>query len=232
MSEASANATLTLYSFDASPERPHLYDVHNPTRADVENAANGDDYPRTFWGNGNMSAFLVYHKNYRPEAMFHMVKPRTAFVGNRNPKYRNPAPNWADIDAGLQAFRHWWSEMPNTIPERKYLFGQLRDVLAALSIGDIPLALGLLEDLNLAVAENTFAVNVKQRLVKALNDAMFPRMWDWMDPETRPPMPYAFPEPTNSGTNSGTQSGTSSQTIAGSGTRPAVSITASGGATA
>ena len=157
-----------------------------------------------------MVAYLEYHTRYRPQSTFFKYVPDEKFIGNRNPKYRNPPFHLTGQADGLEGFRKWWCQLPNTIAERKYLHGQLRDVISALSLDDIPLAIALLADINLAVGPNSaVASDVKGRLVEALEAAMFPRMWDFMNPETRPAIPWA-PAPTNSGTNSGTSiSGTS-----------------------
>lgn len=210
---ATGQATGTLFPHDATAENPHVYNVFNPTAADIAAAANKDDYPRLF-GNRDMSAFLVYHTNYRPQSEFHQVSRGifdTQFVGNRNPKYRNPRYQLTSGDDGLDIFREWWCKLPNTIAERKYLHGQLRDVLSALLINDIPLAIALLADINLATGDGSaVAEHVKLNLIKALEASMFPSMWDYMDPETRPQMPYTPQDLSNSGTSSGTDiSGTS-----------------------
>lgn len=205
---ATSQSTGSLHPHEPTAENPHVYRVSNPTAADIANAANKDTYPRVFQGNGNMVAWLTYTTRYRPRANFWSKYYSThAFIGNRNGKYRLPRFELLDKDTGMKAFKKWWSELPNTIAERKYLHGQMRDVISALGLNDIPLALSLLGDINLAVNPDTgIADHVKRDLVKALNDAMFPEMWDYMDPETRPAMPYT---PRDDLSNSGTQSGTS-----------------------
>ena len=201
---ATSQSTGSLHPHDPSPENPHRYQVWNPTAADIANAANKDTYPRAFELNA-MVAFLEYHKRYRPEGQFYKHVPDTKFIGNRNPKYRNPPYHLTGEGDGLEAFRKWWCDLPNTIPERKYLHGQMRDVISALSLDDIPLALALLEDINLAVSPDTsVADHVKRDLTKALEGAMFPAMWDFMNPSTRPPIPWEPKAPTSSGTTSGT----------------------------
>ena len=201
---ATSQSTGSLHPHDPSPETPHRYQVSNPTAADIANAANKDTYPRLFYLNA-MVAYLEYHKHYRPEGQFHKYVPDTMFVGNRNLKYRNPPYHLTGRGVGLEAFREWWCDLPNTIPERKYLHGQMRDVISALSLDDIPLALALLEDINLAVSPDTsVAGHVKRDLTKALEGAMFPEMWDFMNPSTRPPIPWEPKAPTSSGTTSGT----------------------------
>lgn len=206
---ATSQSTGSLHPHEPSPSRPHRYQVNNPTAADIAAAANSDTYPR-FFGLGYMIAYLEYHTRYRPQAEFYTHYQDIQFTGNRNPKYRNPPFFLTGEDHGLEAFRKWWCQLPNTIAERKYLHGQLRDVISALSLDDIPLAIALLADINLAVGPNSaVASDVKGRLVEALEAAMFPKMWDFMNPETRPAIPWS-PAPTNSGTNSGTSiSGTS-----------------------
>ena len=210
---ATGQATGTLFPHDATAENPHVYHVINPTAADIAAAANKDHYPRTF-GRDNMDAYLVYHTNYRPQAQFYQVDDllrHAAFTGNRNPKYRNPRYEFTGGDAGIKAFREWWCKLSSTVAERKYMIGQLRDVLSALSINDIPLAIALLNDINLALDDGTaVAAHVKLDLIKALEASMFPHMWDYMDPETRPEIPYTPQGLSNSGTTSGTDiSGTS-----------------------
>ena len=212
---ATGQATGTLFTHEPTPENPHVYNVHNPTAADIAAAANKHDYPRQF-GTDSMSAHLVYHTAYRPQASFYQVYDRlgnTAFTGNRNAKYRNPRYGFTGNDDGIKAFRKWWCQLPATVPERKYLFGQLRDVLGALSINDTPLAIALLADINLADADGRpLADHVKSNLIKALEASMWPLMWDYMDPDTRPYIPYSPRDLSNSGTTSTTISGTISGT--------------------
>ena len=110
----------------------------------------------------------------------------------------------------LMAFRKWWCQLPSTVPERKYMFGQLRDVISALALGDAPLALSLLSDVNLATSDGThIASHVKQSLADAIESRT---PWDYRDPKTRGNVcRTSFPE--DRVTNSGTTSLTVSQTI-------------------
>lgn len=209
---ATGQATGTLFLHEPTAENPHVYNVVNPTAADIAAAANKHDYPRSFLIGGGVHVHLVYHTRYRPQAQFYIVESQlrhSAFIGNRNEKYRNPRYQFTGGDAGLEAFRKWWCQLPATVAERKYMIGQLRDVMAALSINDIPLATGLLADINLSVGDGVgVASHVKRDLVKALEQSMWPHMWDYMDPDTRPYIPYTPPSPSTSGTISGTISGT------------------------
>ena len=227
---ATSQSTGSLHPHEPTPENPHVYRVTNPTASDIANAANRDDYPREFTKGGYMTAWLTYTKPYRPKAdWWSKYYSDWAFIGNRNPKYT--VPNYLRLRGteGIDAFKKWWAELPNTIPERKYIHGQMRGVISALSFNDIPLALSLLDDINLAVSpDHPVSDGVKRNLVKALNDAMFPAMWDYMDPKTRPPMPYT---PLDDLSNSGTQSGTSI-TISGTGVLSGTSITLTVGSTA
>ena len=207
---ATSQSTGSLHPFEPSPEKPHRYQVENPTAADIAAAANKDTYPRKFYL-GGVSAYLEYHTRYRPQGNFYKHVHSDMFVGNRDPKYRNPPFHLTGEQSGLDAFRKWWCALPNTVPERKYLHGQLRDVISALSLDDIPLAVALLADINLATSpDHSVADHVKRNLVEDLEAAMFPEMWDFMDPKTRPAIPWEPAPPTTSGTNSGTSiSGTS-----------------------
>ena len=210
MSGAELNFTGTIHPFPATPSRPHIYEVHGPTKADVDNAANSDDYPRTLSDDGQfggMTAWLRYETgNYRPQGrQFHNHNggrlETEAFTGNRNPKYNSIRYTLMRSDDALDAFRRWWCQLPTTVAERKYMHTQLRDVISALLIGDTTMALSLLGDVNLAVSErNSVAEHVKRDLITAL-EATLP--WDYQDPDTRGPFPYTWPEDrvTNSGTS-------------------------------
>ena len=198
---ATSQSTGSLHDFEPSPERPHRYQVENPTAADIAAAANKDTYPRRF-GLNRMVAYLEYHTRYRPQGRFYKYIDPDFFVGNRNPKYRNPPFHLTGEKHGLEAFRKWWCALPNTIPERKYLHGQLRDVISALSLDDIPLAIALLDDINLAIGpDQNVSAHVKRELVEDLEQAMFPSMWDFMNPSTRPAIPWEPAPPSNSGTS-------------------------------
>ena len=209
MTGAVGQATLTIPPWTPTEERPHAFRVLNPTRKDVENAANRDDYPRVF-GVGGMEAWLIYAKPHRPEGHFYNVDPTShVFVGSRNPKYRSPNYETLVSVRLLNVFRKWWCQLPSTVSERKYMFGQLRDVISALALGDAPLALSLLSDVNLATSDGThIASHVKQSLADAIESRT---PWDYRDPKTRGDLPYTFPEDRT--TNSGTTSVTVSQTI-------------------
>ena len=212
---ATSQATGSLHLFDPTPDNPHVYQIQDPSAADIENASNKDTYPRVFNAVGHMMAWLTYTKHYRPQSQFWKHNNTLVFVGNRNPKFQVPRFEFLKRDTGMRVFKEWWCKLPNTIPERKYIHAQMRDVISALALNDIPLALSLLDDINLAVGETAVADHVKLDLVKALEAAMFPEMWDYMDPETRPAIPYTPPKaPSNSGTQSGTSiSGTTSVTV-------------------
>lgn len=216
---AVGQSTGTLFEHEPTAENPHVYRVENPTAADIAAAANKNDHPRYFYGSGNMSAWLVYHTRYRPQSNYSIVYAQldhSAFIGNRNQKYRNPRYAFTQNDDGFDAFCQWWCQLPATVAERKYLFGQLRDVRGALSLNDVPLAIALLGDINLADADGRpLASHVKAGLIKALEASMFPEMWDYMDPDTRPYIPFAPKVPTNSLTIS--------STIVGSGTSITIS---------
>ena len=225
---ATSQSSGSLHRHEPTAEHPHAYLVWDPTKADIDNAANSETYPRYFGvssvGNGYMVAFLLYHKKYRPQSRFdkHNYRSSVRFIGNRNAKYRLPAYHHHDADDyAMDAFRKWWCQLPNTVAERKYLFGQVKQVLEALHLNDVPLAIALLQDVNLAVSDQKhISLHVKSELITALEQSMFPRMWDYMDPATRPTIPYIPPDLSNSGTISGTLSGTS------------ITVTTHGGASA
>lgn len=203
---ATSQSTGSLHPHEPTPENPHVYKVDDPTAADIANASNKDTYPRNFKPGGHMTAWLTYTTRYRPQSRFWKYQSNLVFIGNRNPKYRVPRYTFLmDQTTGMDVFKEWWCELPNTVAERKYLHGQMRDVISALALNDIPLAMSLLDDINLAVSPDTnVADHVKSDLVKALNDAMFPAMWDYMDPKTRPLIPFTPKDLSNSGTLSGT----------------------------
>ena len=208
----------------ASPDFPHYYKVVNPTKQDIENSANADDYPRSF-GKGSMSAFLKYTKPYIPTGnhdhgiMIGNPGEEIDFRGNRNPKFRNPRFGGAVRDS-KDAIRAWWCELALNPVERQHIMRQIGDVMTAVFLlDDTPLALEILKSVNLSIVDSQnravpLAEHVKKDLEKALTDSMYPEQWDYMDPETRPAIPYTPPDvPRNTG--SGTKvvgSGTVSAT--------------------
>ena len=203
MSDAVSQSTGTIPGFTPSEERPFQFIVDNPTRADVDNAFNKDNYPRRFHGDNQMDAYLKYSKVYDPVARHFDFSDRPNWPGwTRSAKTRNP------VRESQGAFETWWSRLPCTPAERSELLEQLRDVKIAADMGDIPCALVLLKKVNLHYGGAFVDPRVKDELAAILENSLFPANWDYMDPATRPAMPYTWPDDTtNSGTGSGTIGG-------------------------
>ena len=200
MSGAETNVTGTIPPTDPTTAKPWRFQVENPSRRDVENASNKSSYHRVF-ANGYMTAYLEYTKRYDPDGRHFDYTNSSRWPLPRSAKTRNPVHIHAE-----NAFEKWWAALPSTPAERAWMITVLRDVRAAVEMRDIPCAIELLKDVSLAH-------HIERDLIAALEESMYPREWDFMNPETRPPMPYTFPEDRQTNTSLTVSSTPASVTI-------------------